>query len=133
MTVWRKGASRDLQIAVGEMQQEGPRKGAERPKSTAPVANAIGLAVSDLPAERLKELRISGGVQVETAEGAAARAGVRPGDLILTLNNVEIKNSRQFGDVVGKLDLKRNIPLLVRRVAKDNDQTQYLIIRPAER
>jgi serine protease Do len=130
MTVWRKGAQRDLQVTVAEMapEQQAARRGETPPRGAAP-ANALGLTVSDLPAERLRELGVRGAVQVDSVDGPAASAGLRPGDLILAINNVDVVNAKQFNDQVAKLDRKKNVALLVRR----GDSTQFVIVRPAER
>jgi serine protease Do len=130
MTVWRKGSQRDLQVTVVEMaaEQQVARRGEPSPRSTAP-ANFLGLTVSDLPPERLKELKLKGAVQVEAVDGPAANAGVRTGDLILAVNNVDVVNAKQFNEQVAKIDRKRNVALLVRRA----DSTQFVIVRPAER
>jgi len=130
MSVWRKGAQRDLQVTVGEMAQEQQtaRSGEPAPRGAAP-ANALGLTVSDVPAERLKELKVRGAVQVEAVEGPAASAGLRNGDLILSVNNADVVNAKQFNEQVARLDRKRNVALLVRR----GDATQFVIVRPADR
>jgi serine protease Do len=130
MTVWRKGVQRDLQVAVIEMaaDQQAARRGEPTPRSTAP-ANALGLTVSDVPAEKLKELKLKAAVQVDAVEGPAASAGLRVGDLILSVNNIDVVNARQFNEQVAKLDRKRNVAMLVRRA----DSTQFVIVRPADR
>jgi serine protease Do len=130
MNVWRKGAARDLQVTVAEMAQEqqAARRGEPTPRPAAP-ANALGLTVSDVPAERLKELGVRGAVQVDAVDGPAASAGLRAGDLILAMDNVDVTSSRQFNDQVAKLDRKKNVALLVRR----GDATQFVIVRPADR
>jgi serine protease Do len=129
MQVFRKGKTVDLQVTVAELPADRPvaRRGAETPRSGA--ANSLGLVVSDVPAERLKELRLRGAVQVDSVDGAAARVGVRPGDLILAINNVEVTSAKQFNDLVAKLDPKNRVLLLVRR----GDQTTFLVIRPSDR
>ncbi len=131
MQVFRKGKTIDLQVTVAELpadKTQARRNGTEKPPATEK-ANALGLVVSDVPADKLKELRIRGAVQVDSVDGAAARVGVRPGDLILAINNTEITNSKQFNDLVAKLDVKSKVLLLVRR----GDQSTFLIIRPADR
>jgi serine protease Do len=130
MTVWRKGGQRDLQVTIVELQE--PRQTARRgdaPARPAVPANALGLSVSDVPADKLKELKLRGAVQVDAVDGPAARAGVRPADLIVALNNVDVVNVKQFNDLVAKLDPKRNAALLVRR----GDQATFVIIRPSDR
>jgi serine protease Do len=130
MTVWRKGKSVDLQVTIAELQADArqARRGEPFPKAT-PAANALGLAVSDIPPDRLKELRLRNGVLVDAVDGPAANAGIRAGDIILSLNNTDVHNSKQFNEMASKLDLKRNVAVLVRR----GDQTQFLIIRPGSR
>jgi serine protease Do len=71
-------------------------------------------------------LRLRGGVQVDSADGAAARAGIQAGDLILSINNQEIANLAQFNEVVAKLDRNRAVVALVRR----GDSAQFVPIRP---
>jgi len=82
--------------------------------------------VSELSEERRNQLRLRGGVQVDAADGPAARAGVQAGDLILSINNQEIANLAQFNDVVARLDRTRAVVALVRR----GDSAQFVPIRP---
>ena len=44
-----------------------------------------------------------------------ARAGVRPGDVILSINNQDVKTVDQFNQLLNKVPKGRNIALLVRR------------------
>lgn len=125
VTVWRKGSTRDLNLTVAEMDADNIAKKEEKSKPGQPV-NTLGLAVSDLTDAQKKELRIDGGVVVDIAEGAAARAGLRPGDLILRVNNVDIKDAKQFNAVVEKLDPKKTSVLLVRR----GESSQFVPIKP---
>ncbi len=133
VTVWRKGASRDLSLTVAEMQQEttaqssNPRGQAPGAQGGAAAANALGLAVSDLSDERKTQLRIKSGVLVDAVDGAAARAGLRTGDLILSINNQDVTSAKQFNDLVAKIDKAKTQVLLVRR----GDSAQFVPIRPA--
>jgi serine protease Do len=131
MQVFRKGKTMEVQVTVAELpadRAQTRRNGGETPRSTEK-ANALGLVVSDVPPEKLKEMRVRGAVQVESVDGPAARVGVRQGDLILAINNAEVQNSKQFNELVAKLDAKSRVLLLVRR----GDQSTFLIIRPNER
>jgi len=133
--VWRRGEQRSLTIAVAEMESDQvatpsgrqlpPRGGGAPPK----VANALGLVVSDIPVERKQQLRLRNGVLVESAEGVAARAGIRGGDIVMALNNQEVSSARQFAELVGKLDLSRTAVLLVRR----GENAQFVPVRPERR
>jgi serine protease Do len=84
--------------------------------------------VSDLSAAQKRELKVEAGVLVEAAEGRAASTGIRQGDLILQMNNVEVTSAAQFNGLVAKLDAKRPVALLVRR----ENASQYLVIKPRQ-
>ncbi|HYE41043.1 MAG TPA: Do family serine endopeptidase [Ramlibacter sp.] len=127
VTIWRKGAQQDIPVTVSELQDE---KSARAIVPDAPPAkqapNELGLNVSDLTPAQRKELRVDGGVLVNTAEGAAARVGIRRGDVVLQLNSTAVTDARQFNALVSRLDAKKSVALLVRR----DDTTQYVVIKP---
>lgn len=128
LQVFRRGGYKDLTITVAEM--DGPKAKAEQePAKPAKVAaSALGLSVTDLNAEQRRELKQNGGVLVEDAQGPAARAGLRPGDIILAVANVQIGNAKDFEAVLAKLDKNRAVSVLVRR----GDWAQYAVIRPGK-
>jgi serine protease Do len=131
--VWRKGNTRDLSLTVAELEPDRNARASNRgtpgenPERAA--ANMLGITVSDIPEERRQQLRIRQGVLVDAADGVAARAGIRQGDVILALNNQDITSAKQFNEMVGKLDRARTHVLLVRR----GDSAQYVPVRPAPR
>lgn len=134
VTVWRKGANRELSVTVAEMQPEqGARaQNGARPQQTpgagpAQQSNALGLVVADIPEERKAQLKIKNGVLVEAVDGLAARAGMRPGDVILSLNNQDVVGAKQFNEAVSKLDRSKTQIMLVRR----GESAQFVPIRPA--
>ncbi|MEO8925078.1 MAG: Do family serine endopeptidase [Caldimonas sp.] len=128
--VFRRGSYRDLPVVVAELDPEraATRRAPDREnaKPAAPVGT-LGLAVSDLTDAQKRELKVKNGVRVETAEGAAARAGVREGDVIVTIDNIEVVSARQFDAALAKLDKSKPVTLLVRR----GDAANFLILRPA--
>ena len=70
--------------------------------------------------------KLRGGVKVDAVDGAAARAGLREGDVILTLDNTEITDVKQFLAVAGKAEKSRAVSVMVRR----GEWVNYLVIRP---
>ena len=92
-----------------------------------PVKSVLGLTVSDLSDAQKKELRVRGGVRVDAVDGAAARAGVREGDVILSIDNTEIADSKQFSAVASKAEKTRTVSVLVRR----GEWSNYLVLRPS--
>jgi len=127
--VWRKGTSREVALVVGEMEPDRVAKAAAAKPSTANstvTANWLGLAVSDLPDARRSELKIKGGVLVESSDGASARAGIRQGDVLISVNNTDVGSAKQFGELVGKLDQSKSLVVLVRR----GDGALFIPVRP---
>jgi serine protease Do len=113
--VWRKGDRKDLTLTVGETPDERGAKRAQGKKPAGETLGKLGLTVSEVSVDQRKELNIAGGVMVENAEGAAARAGIRRGDVILAVNNQEIKSVEEFTRLVAPTDKPRTVALLVRR------------------
>ena len=120
-----------MALTVVEFEADRPaRRAASEPSATpSPVVQSVlGLTVSDLNDAQKKELRVRGGVKVDAVDGAAARAGLREGDVILSIDNTEVADSKQFSAAAAKAEKSRAISVLVRR----GDWANYLIIRPVK-
>ncbi len=124
--VFRRGSYRDLSVAVAEFEPDRPRRVAQSTLPAPAQTTAIGVAVNDLSEAQKRELKLRGGVVVAAVEGPAARAGLREGDVILSVNNSEVGDAKQFNSVVGKVDKDKPVSLMVRR----GDWVNYLVVRP---
>jgi serine protease Do len=116
MQIWRKGAAKDVIVTVGEMPEDkvAQRVGRRDSKAGNMVAR-LGLTVSELSAEQRKELGIGGGLLVEDVQGAAAKAGIRRGDVLMALNNQDIKSVEQLTQLLNQYDKAKSVALLIRR------------------
>ena len=126
--VWRKGATLDVAVVVGEMPAEKSAQN-ETPagkRHQAGASGKLGLSLVDLTADQRKELDINSGVLVEEAFGAAAKAGLQNGDVILSINNTEIHSVQEFNQALSRLDPKKMLALLVRR----GDGSQFMTLKP---
>lgn len=87
LQVWRKGATRDIAVTVGEMSDE--KTASSRPsrggKPAEQKANRLGLVVSELTAEQRRELKMSSGLLIQDVRGTSARVDLRAGDIIIAL------------------------------------------------
>jgi serine protease Do len=124
--IWRKGAPRDVTVTVGEMPEE---KVAQRPgrrdSKSGNVVARLGLTVSELSAEQRSELGVGGGLLVEDVQGAAARAGIRRGDILMALNNQDIKSVEQVTQLLNQFEKAKSVALLIRR----GDSALYVPLR----
>ncbi|MBV8627749.1 MAG: DegQ family serine endoprotease, partial [Paraburkholderia sp.] len=113
--VWRKGQTRDLPVTIAEMQPEKTasidQKAPPPPKPRA--TNSLGVAVSDIPADQQKSLKLHGGVQVDAVEGPAARVGLQKGDVILRVGDTDITSAKQFDEITSHVDPQKMVALLV--------------------
>jgi serine protease Do len=120
LTVWRKGAPRDLNVLVAEMKEEGPaqQRGARPAPKEKAKPNRMGLVLSDLTDEQRKELEIKSGVLVEDV-ASNVKGNVQPGDVILALVNrgqsTEARSAAQINDMLAKAEKGASVTLQLRR------------------
>ncbi|NML84809.1 DegQ family serine endoprotease [Polaromonas sp.] len=129
VTVFRRGATKDLSVAIAEVEAEKPARKVSGTEAAPPVAipsNALGLAVSEVNDTQKKELKIKGGVKVDAVEGAAAKAGLREGDVIIQMANAEITSVKEFEAALLKAGKAKPVTVLVRR----GEFAQYAVIKP---
>ena len=127
MTIWRKGSTRDIVVTVGETPAESKAiKASEKKKDDKKEAkpNKIGLTTSDLEADDKKELKVEFGVLVNDAEGAAGRAGIQAGDVVLAFNTIDIKSTAQLNELAAKATAK-SVALLIKR----EGTTRYVVVK----
>ncbi|WP_313954033.1 DegQ family serine endoprotease [Accumulibacter sp.] len=118
--LWRRGASKEVTVVVGEIPEERTTaRGSRSSKPAERAANRLGLVVSELTVEQKRELDVNGGLLIEDVRSNAARADLRPGDVILAIiargESTEIKSVEQFNRLLGRFDKSANVTLLVRR------------------
>ena len=110
LKVWRDRASRDVEVKLGGADQ-----------SAAQVADAegvaqggqLGLALRALTREERREAKVEQGMVVESVSGAAARAGIEAGDVLLAINGKPVQSVEQVKGVLqGK---PKSVALLVWR------------------
>lgn len=130
LTVFRRGTNKDLTVTVAEIEPDKPARKAESARQEKPalsqIGKELGLTVAELSAAQKKELGQRGGVLVVASADAAARAGIREGDVILQLGNTLVPDVSAFEAALAKSDKSKPLGLLVRR----GELAQILVIRP---
>ena len=126
--VWRKGGTRDLTVTVTDAEStQAANKKSDAPAPNGNSANALGVAVSELSDSKKKDLNIKGGVEVTgLGDGPLARAGIRPGDVIIRVADADITGVKQFETLVKGLDANKAVPVFIRRA----DSTLVVPVRP---
>ncbi len=109
LELWHDGKAKDMTLKVGAFEDRATLASAKEAAGN----GKLGVAVRPLSPEERQEANLSGGVVVEEVAGAAAKAGVRPGDVILSVNRSPVKSPEQLRELVGRAG--KSVALLVQR------------------
>jgi len=109
LQIWRKGANQELTLAVGEIPDTkvAVDRGGETDKSR------LGLALRPLLPNERRDVDTPDGLVVEEVSGPAARAGIQPGDIIVSLNGQPVREVSQVRALLDKAGKK--VALLIER------------------
>ncbi len=132
LSIWRQGSLKEVTVTLTAFDQEEVAKAAPAEGKTAKpsdVAKHLGLSLRELTSAEKQELKVASGVVVVSAEGAAARAGLREDDIIMGVANLKISNLKDLEKALTSVGKDRPISVLVRR----GEWAQYALIRPDSR
>lgn len=126
--VWRKGGTRDLTVTVTDAEStQAANKKPDAPAANGNTANPLGVVVGELSDAKKKDLNIKGGVEViGLGDGPLAKAGIRPGDVIIRVADADITSVKQFEALAKGLDANKAVPVFIRRA----DSTLVVPVRP---
>ena len=109
LEVWRDGKKRRLEAKLGADEQAVAADASERNGS----GGKLGLAVRPLTRDERNRTGLDHGLVVEQSDGAAAKAGIERGDVVLAVNGAEIASLDDLRDAVA--DRAGTVALLVQR------------------
>ena len=114
LQVLRDGKRKQIDLTIGTLEEE---RVAQRGPIKRQSADRLDLRVADLSSDEREQLGVDeGGVVVTDAgSGPAARAGIRPGDVILQVNRKAVADADGFKELVDDLDDDDSALLLVKR------------------
>jgi serine protease Do len=118
LTVWRDKTSRDVSVKLGSAKESDTQQA-----SVDGSGGALGLAVRPLTSAEKRQVHSDHGLIVEDVDGAAARAGIRPGDVVLSLNGRPIDSPEQIRNVLDSNP--KHVALLIQR----DDQRIFVPIK----
>ncbi|KVT87854.1 peptidase [Burkholderia territorii] len=107
LLVWRAGRAMHVNATVGAFDSGAAPAGAAQGPAR------FGLALRAATEQERQRLGMSQALVVEQASGQAARAGLQPGDIVLSVNGTPVAN---IGALMAEIDAARgNVALLVQR------------------
>ena len=117
MEIIRAGKRKQLRVLIAKLPEEGKiaRAGNADPQPEA--SNEMNLVVRELTQEQRKKLDLpEGGLLVDKVmPGPGSEAGIRKGDVILIVNNVNVASVPQFEELLAGLPRDRSVPILIQR------------------
>ena len=115
LKLMRDGKQIEVPIEVGTLDPGETESKTEHAAAAPP--GTLGVVVRALTAdERTRAQIVSGGVWVSQVNAGAGReAGLRIGDIVLSLGGSEIDSPDRFAEVIGRLQPGQSVPLLVQR------------------
>jgi serine protease Do len=109
LQVWRDRAKRDFDVRLGQTTDEN----VVAASGDGAKAGRLGMMVRPLSPDERGEANLDSGLVVANVAGAAAEAGVRPGDIVIAANGTPVKSVEQLRSVVS--EAKDHVALLVQR------------------
>ena len=109
LTLWREGSEKEIDIKTTAAEEVAQAN--EVPPELA--KSRLGLAVRPLSPQEGRQSDVDGGLVVERVTGAAERAGIQRGDVVLAVNGHAVADPNELREYVTKAD--KRIALLVQR------------------
>jgi serine protease Do len=109
LEVWRDGRAQELEARLGNAADKAQKLASQ----DAAGKGKLGLALRPLQPQEQRQAKVEGGLLVEQASGAAALAGVQPGDLLIGIDGKPVQSVEQVREVVAKSG--KSVALLIQR------------------
>ncbi|KMQ77362.1 HtrA protease/chaperone protein [Candidatus Burkholderia pumila] len=115
VTVWRDKGSKDLDVTIGALKDTKTASANANGDDSGSAAQdaRLGVAVRPLTPEETQQGSMTRGLLVQQAQGAAANAGIQPGDVILAVNGQPVTAPQQLKSMISKAG--DSIALLIQR------------------
>ena len=107
--VVRNGSTKILTVKIGEQKDKAVAKLGDSDDEQ----GRLGVAVRPLAKDEQRQTGINGGLLVEDVAGPAERSGIRPGDIILSINGTPVQSGEQLHSLAAKAG--KHVALLVQR------------------
>ena len=112
LDIWRQGAAK---VLSARLVNSNNKSSPVASKKESPGQGKLGLALRPLQLEERQEAGLDSGLLVQQASGPAALAGVRSGDVLISINGISVKNIEQVRTAVAAS--KKSVALLIQRGA----------------
>ncbi len=118
VVVIRNKKRKTLKVRIEQLPSETDTGEPEQAPEEKPMEeSALGLSVKPLDDAAKKKLKVDSGVQVLAvdADGPAAEAGIKPGDVVSMIDNRPVKSAEDFNRLVKSLKPGKSVAILIHR------------------
>ena len=112
LEVWHEGKPKEVRTTIAALDDEKPVMARNDDQDNA-VRGKLGVSVRPLTSEEKKQAEVPNGVVVENVAGAAAKAGLQAGDVIISVNSTPVNSPEQLRQAVDKAG--KAVALLIQR------------------
>lgn len=115
LTIMRDGEQEQVDVTIGDWPNADEPTQSRSDDSDAQAR--LGIAVAELEDAQRERLGVKSGVLVRDVDsrGAAAEAGIRPGDVVVSIDHDAIESADQLRELVASLPTDRAIPVRLYR------------------
>ncbi len=118
--IFREGRRQTLNLSISNTESAA----AQVPRSSEPHSGWFGLIVEELP-RSMRQTGIKGVIITDLdPEGSAANAGIREGDVIVSVNQHRIANLEEYAKTVSEAEKRGSVALLIKR---DNASIYFML------
>nr|WP_301334612.1 trypsin-like peptidase domain-containing protein [Variovorax dokdonensis] len=114
LTLWRRGEQKSARLTWAE-EPDPSRRFAASPAVADEWFDGLGLRLAEPSPAAQRQLRTDGGLLVRETSGAARTEGLRPGDVVMAVNDERVTRVEQYRQAVERLPVDRPAALLILR------------------
>jgi serine protease Do len=109
LELWRDRAQRETKLRIGELQEPQTAQVSQRSNESGPA----GLSVRPLTPQERQSVDTRGSLVIDDVSGAAAKAGLEPGDIVLAVNGKTVSSVKELDRAIHRAG--RTAALLIQR------------------
>jgi serine protease Do len=117
VVVMRNKKQKTLTVTIEKLEEDAAKMIKTGNKPSRLVDDRIAIEVAELTNQQREQYDVEKGgvIVVGVEQGAGAKAGLRRGDVVVSLNNLQVTGAKQFLDIARDLPKNKAIPVLVQR------------------
>jgi len=112
LDVWRDGKLVRIDATLADASEK-PKRGEREEVASLDNSAKLGLSLRTLEPVERRQSGIAAGLVIEDASGAAAIAGIEPGDVLISVNGRPVNSVEQVREVMSKAS--KSVALLIQR------------------